>query len=328
MERDARRMRGERPFVFTNLRTGEGVDEIVALDPAPSCCSTSRRETAAARARRARRSAAAPLRAARRATVLTGCRFTLPLQVLAPVALDDPAAVVSILNPTGGVLGGDRLVDRRRRSASGAHAVPDHAVGDAHLPHGGEPAVQTVRLRSGVRGAIVEWVPDHTIPSAGSALRQSFDVEIGDGARLILVDAFAAGRVARGEAWRFARLDSALTVRDARGLLLHDRFVLRGGGDWDRAGAGRGAAVLRDDRPRRRYRARALHRRSARRAARGRSLPRWAWPACRAAERWSAASPRTRQRCRTALAPRVDVGPRAPARSAPTTPSQALANTF
>jgi urease accessory protein len=30
MERDARRMRGDRPFVFTNLRTGEGVDAILA----------------------------------------------------------------------------------------------------------------------------------------------------------------------------------------------------------------------------------------------------------------------------------------------------------
>ncbi len=29
MERDARRMRGGRPFVFTNLKTGEGVDRIV-----------------------------------------------------------------------------------------------------------------------------------------------------------------------------------------------------------------------------------------------------------------------------------------------------------
>jgi urease accessory protein len=29
MERDSRRMRGERPFVFTNLRTGHGVDAIV-----------------------------------------------------------------------------------------------------------------------------------------------------------------------------------------------------------------------------------------------------------------------------------------------------------
>jgi len=31
MERDARKMRGERPFVFSNLRTGQGVDEIVGF---------------------------------------------------------------------------------------------------------------------------------------------------------------------------------------------------------------------------------------------------------------------------------------------------------
>ena len=43
MERDSRRMRGARPFIFTNLRTGEGLETIVAwikreltLDPAPA----------------------------------------------------------------------------------------------------------------------------------------------------------------------------------------------------------------------------------------------------------------------------------------------------
>ena len=30
MDRDSRRMRGDRPFVFTNLRTGEGVDAVLA----------------------------------------------------------------------------------------------------------------------------------------------------------------------------------------------------------------------------------------------------------------------------------------------------------
>lgn len=30
MERDSKRMRGERPFVFTNIRGGEGVDQIIA----------------------------------------------------------------------------------------------------------------------------------------------------------------------------------------------------------------------------------------------------------------------------------------------------------
>ena len=29
MERDAKRMRGERPFVFTNLKTGQGLDQVI-----------------------------------------------------------------------------------------------------------------------------------------------------------------------------------------------------------------------------------------------------------------------------------------------------------
>jgi len=48
--------------------------------------------------------------------------------------------------------------------------------------------------------------------------------------------------VARGEAWRFALLDSALSVRDARGWLLHDRLRLRDGAP----GPGLGLA---EDRP-------------------------------------------------------------------------------
>jgi urease accessory protein len=31
MERDARRMRGERPFVFTNLKNGQGLDAVIAF---------------------------------------------------------------------------------------------------------------------------------------------------------------------------------------------------------------------------------------------------------------------------------------------------------
>jgi len=31
MERDAKKMRGERPFVFTNLKTGQGLDQVIAF---------------------------------------------------------------------------------------------------------------------------------------------------------------------------------------------------------------------------------------------------------------------------------------------------------
>jgi urease accessory protein len=163
------------------------------------------------------------------ATVVAGCRYTLPLQVLAPVALDDPAAVVSILNPTGGLVGGDRL-SIEVHAAAGAHAVLTTPSATRVYRTEGEPTIQTVRLSIGPR-AVVEWVPDHTIPFAGSALRQTIEVDLDEHGGLILVDAFSAGRIALGEAWRFAVLESAISLRDPRGWLLHDRFVLRGRSD-------------------------------------------------------------------------------------------------
>ena len=90
-----------------------------------------------------------------------------------------------------------------------------------------EDAVQSVKISIGPQAA-VEWVPDHTIPFAGSALRQTLDVDMDATARLILVDAFSAGRIGRGEAWQFAVLDSAVSVRDQHGWLLCDRLLLRG----------------------------------------------------------------------------------------------------
>ena len=158
------------------------------------------------------------------ATVLSRCRYSLPLQVLAPLALDDCAAVVSVLNPTGGLVGGDRLaIDVVVGPA--AHACLTTPSATKVYRTAGAPAEQHVRLRLG-GGAILEWVPDHTIPFPGSAFRQAIDCELDDDATLILTDAFAAGRIARGEAWQFALLESAVTVRDRRGPILHDRLVL------------------------------------------------------------------------------------------------------
>jgi urease accessory protein len=176
-------------------------------------------------------------RAAR--TVLTRCRYTLPLQVLTPMALDDPAAIVSMLNPTGGLVGGDTLVVDVD-AAPGVHACLTTPSATKVYRTAAGAAEQTVRLRVDA-GARLEWVPDHTIPFPGSAYRQRLEADVADDGVLVVVDAFAAGRVARGEAWRFCLLDSALTLRDRRGLVLHDRFVLRDG-------APRGLGIT-EDRP-------------------------------------------------------------------------------
>jgi urease accessory protein len=61
-------------------------------------------------------------------------------------------------------------------------------------------------------GATLEYLPDHVIPHTGSALRQSLRVEMERGGRAILLDSFAAGRVARGERWNFSEIESRTEV--------------------------------------------------------------------------------------------------------------------
>lgn len=173
-------------------------------------------------------------------SVLAGCRWTMPLQVMAPIALDDRAAVVSILNPTGGLVGGDRLAIEVTVGA-GAHACLTTPSATKVYRAAADAAEQTARLTL-ASGSRLEWVPDHTIPFAGAAIRQRVEADVGDRAVLFAVDAFAAGRIARGEAWRFALLDSALSVRDASGWLLQDRVRLCDGAP----GPGLGLA---EDRP-------------------------------------------------------------------------------
>lgn len=136
------------------------------------------------------------------------------------------AATLMLLNPTGGMLGGD-VLDTRVDLGEGAHVVLTTPAATRVYRSRGAPAVHRFVARVG-DGARLEYVPDHLIPSPGARLVQTTEIELGRGAALILADAWAIGRVARGERWSFDALDLGLTVRDGRGVLLRERAVLDG----------------------------------------------------------------------------------------------------
>src|SRR5512132_878471 len=176
-------------------------------------------------------------------TVLTGRRFTLPLQALEPVDLDGTgAATLFLLNPTGGVLGGDRL-ETRVELGAGSRVCLSTPSATRVYRSAGLPAVQRVTFHV-AEGAALEYFPDHVIPSPGARLIQSVDLNLGPGAVAILCDAWAAGRVARGEAWRFDLLDTGTTARDREGLLFKDRVMLSGAQGWGGLGAADGMAYV------------------------------------------------------------------------------------
>jgi urease accessory protein len=145
-----------------------------------------------------------------RSTFLAESRFTLPLQALTPLETDDGTAYLMLLNPTGGVLGGDHLVTEIIQEA-GTHVCLTTPSATRVYRTSQQPAVIETEVKLG-EGATLEYLPDHVIPHVGSALRQSLRLEMGPGSKAIVLDSLASGRVAHGERWSFTEVDSRTEV--------------------------------------------------------------------------------------------------------------------
>jgi urease accessory protein len=141
----------------------------------------------------------------------------------------DPAAWLVLLNPTGGVVGGDHLLTELELGA-GTHVGVTTPSATRVYRSAGLPAVLETRIQVGP-GACLEYVPDHLIPHAGARLRQVLRVDLASTGRLILWDALALGRPARGERWAFASLETEINVSCGGRPLFLDRARL------DRAGS-------------------------------------------------------------------------------------------
>jgi urease accessory protein len=163
--------------------------------------------------------------------------------VLEPIDLDGTgSATVFLLNPTGGVLGGDRL-ETRVELGAGCRVCLSTPSATRVYRSTGLPAIQRVTARVG-EGAWLEYMPDHVIPSPGARLIQSLDVSLAPGAAAVLCDAWSVGRMARGEAWLFDLLDSGIVATDAEGLLFKERLVLNGARGWGGLGGAEGRAYI------------------------------------------------------------------------------------
>ena len=143
-------------------------------------------------------------------TILAQSRFSLPLQALTPLTLENGASYLMLLNPTGGVLGGDHLVTEIVQEA-GTHVCLTTPSATRIYRTADKPAILETVIHLG-DGATLEYFPDHVIPHAGSALRQSLRVEMARGSRAIILDSMASGRVAHGERWSFTEMNSRTEV--------------------------------------------------------------------------------------------------------------------
>jgi urease accessory protein len=135
-------------------------------------------------------------------TVLIHSRGSSPWHISPAITLDDSGAVYQpLLNPSGGLVGGDHL-SVKVRLGDRAHVLISTPSANRVYRTTGAPSVQSVDLQVGA-GALLEWVPELTIPFAGSRFCQTIQVRLAPGGIILLWDAMASGRVARGERWVF-----------------------------------------------------------------------------------------------------------------------------
>ena len=162
-------------------------------------------------------------------TVLRDCYAHVPLRVLRPVYLDDTGtATLYVLNPCGGVVGGDTYT----MDVTLAHQAQVYlTTPSATKLYATEatPADQRITFRLET-GAVLSYLPEQTIPFAQSAFHQHISVHLADGAYIFLGDILAPGRLARQEIFAYREYHTQLSVTDARGdivLLEHTRLQPR-----------------------------------------------------------------------------------------------------
>jgi urease accessory protein len=154
----------------------------------------------------------------------TNCQS--PWHLFPPIYLDDSgAAYTLLLNPSGGLVGGDHLsIDLHLGPET--HVLISTPSANRVYRSLAETSVQDVDIHLD-SGAILEWFPEHTIPFAGSRFRQSIHVQLAKGATVLLWDAIASGRIARGERWGFTSLDNEIRITTASGLSVKEQYALK-----------------------------------------------------------------------------------------------------
>jgi urease accessory protein len=160
------------------------------------------------------------------ATTIVEQSFRSPFHMSKPHR-DGVVLHVQVVNPTAGMLEGDRLETdiEVRAGASLLLTTPSQARAFRAAGTGGVTNGQRLRVAA---GGWLDWWPEPLVPHAGCDYRQETVVEVAAGGSLFFCESIGPGRVARGEAWAWRRLELGLTVSLGERPIARERFALSG----------------------------------------------------------------------------------------------------
>jgi urease accessory protein len=162
-------------------------------------------------------------------TLLANSYQEPPLKVVRAFSLPDGSVLAHLHNVSGGLLGGDHLTQqiaigdgaKVQLTTTGATRIYRHRNDFA-------PTTQRNEIKVG-QGALLEYLPDTTIPFAGSRYRQHTSVQLAAGAGLFWWEILAPGREAGGEIFEFDELEVKTRITAPSRILAAENLSLRPG---------------------------------------------------------------------------------------------------
>jgi urease accessory protein UreH len=140
----------------------------------------------------------------------------------------DEAAYVIIVCTGAGIFAGDTLRQSVRVGSGARVVLTSQSALQVHpSAAGAAAAIHHTYLVEDDAELQCQWDP--VIPFAGARLEQRFDLRVAESSRLYWSDALMAGRISRGEAWRFDSLAHELSLRTGAALAYLERYALTPG---------------------------------------------------------------------------------------------------
>lgn len=131
-------------------------------------------------------------------TMLSDSFSTIPMCAFQPFYLDDSGCAYSyIVNPTSGLVGGDRI-EIKITIENSAHAFITTPSAAKVYRSCGSFSEQDIEI-SLKKNGILEYLPVYAIPFAGSLYSQKTKVYMEESSTAFILDSFTTGRSARGE---------------------------------------------------------------------------------------------------------------------------------
>ena len=156
-------------------------------------------------------------------TVLASQSFRAPFHLSKPYwDADAKVLLVQVVNPTAGILAGDRLESAIAVDPDAALLVTTPSASRVFQMRGGQ--AESSQHFTVAAGAWLEVMPEPLVPHRGSQFRQTTAVDIATGGSLFFVESLMPGRIGHGEAWAWDRLQLDFTLRLDGELVMRERF--------------------------------------------------------------------------------------------------------